>query len=696
MTKSIHQHLLPALSVALACMLSACGGGSGSAPPPPPPKLLNALADTVTASANQESILNVLGNDSDPGNTGLELVSVTAPAHGTAVLKNGALAYTPAPGYFGPDQVSYTMRAVGGTASATAEASITVTMPLRLSGKVETADSVGSVVTVAVGARAYTQTISPASGAAYDIPVTLAAPGDMVSITVQASGAANAHLKMISLAGSAGALYGASNGLGTLGRAQLADLDVTLMSTAKYVTLRRVNDGRIPANQAEFDAADARAPSQEIMQTAGVLRLISAPLVEHAALALPAGVSDTLALVLNTAAYTAFANPIVELQAPLLNAAMQSIIQEFGPQTALNVATDRERIVTLVAANTNSSAFAGTELIISPDGQAKLRVESQTYPATWRKDSDSFVVTPAAPVPFYDPGWQNLYVTTVRSYTLRQMTGGPHHGLVSLTMSIDAVADGESRFIYNETTFVSARTWDSLPALSAQDISGKTLAGLPDLIATPGKLLPSQMRVAFDANGTATLLDNAGASATWAIQDGKLRIAFADGSVQELVRHSANAGRERWLVRYSKGSLFQLYAVLMVEVQPGLSFASTAQAAQNWRSLGTEHMGIQLQFMINLLPDFSGTEALYRLDGTRAYFTPSSWTLENGQISTAIYRLIDGQKVGVCPADVYCVLSVGRRWTLLRDDGDSIVVLDRYTDSSGSQNRIIGYQRRPR
>ncbi|UUZ51651.1 Ig-like domain-containing protein [Massilia sp. B-10] len=54
------------------------------------------MADTVSATSNQETTFKVLANDSHPDNLALELVSVGAAAHGTAALKNGALVYTPA------------------------------------------------------------------------------------------------------------------------------------------------------------------------------------------------------------------------------------------------------------------------------------------------------------------------------------------------------------------------------------------------------------------------------------------------------------------------------------------------------------------------------------------------------------------------------------------------------------------------
>lgn len=681
-------------AIALAAVLSACGGGGGSTPPPAQPKAPVALADTVSATSNQETTFKVLANDSHPDNLALELVSVGAAAHGTAALKNGALVYTPAAGYYGPDKISYTVRAVGGTLSAAAEATVAVGMPLRLSGKVGVPAEMGSTVTITVGTRDFTQTV--AADAMYDLPVVLEAPGQMVTVTAQASGAENARIKMISLAGSAASLYGASNGLGTLGGAQWADLNVNLISTGKYVTLRRVNGGRIPASQDEFDAAVTIAPAQEMLQTAGVLRLVTAPLFDAPALALPAGISDTLALALDTPAYAAFAKAILQPQERLVTRATENILADFRLQSTLNLATDRERIVSLLSANYNSGAFAGTELMMSPDGQAKLRLQTQTYGATWTKGSDHLLLTMASPIPSFDWDWQAD--TFIDSIALRQVTGGPNRGLWTMTRSGTMIEGNGVRSPYRQTTVVSANAWDSLPALTAQDISGKTLAGLPDLFGPASDVFlnppTNQMRVAFAADGSASLLDHPAVSATWTIQDGKLRIAFADGSVQELARRSANAGMERWIVRYSKDTQFQLVEALMVQVQPGLSW-TPALAAQNWRSLATQDQGIMPQFFVKLLADFSGTESSFNLDGTFASMSGNSWMLDSGQVVATVFRLPNSGRAGVCPAGVTCTLYTGRRWTLLRDDGDTIVVLDHYTTQYLDLTRVIGYQRQP-
>lgn len=72
-----------------------------------PPVALNDYADTT--NMDQVSIINVLDNDSDPDNNGLENPTIiTSTVHGTAtVLPNGLINYVPNPGYLGTDSLTY-------------------------------------------------------------------------------------------------------------------------------------------------------------------------------------------------------------------------------------------------------------------------------------------------------------------------------------------------------------------------------------------------------------------------------------------------------------------------------------------------------------------------------------------------------------------------------------------------------------
>ena len=89
----------------------------------PPP--LTANDDQATTPAATPVTLAVLANDQGEG---LTLVSVTAPAHGSAVIENQQIRYTPAPGFAGNDSFRYTLSDHYGQ-SASAQVSITVQPP---------------------------------------------------------------------------------------------------------------------------------------------------------------------------------------------------------------------------------------------------------------------------------------------------------------------------------------------------------------------------------------------------------------------------------------------------------------------------------------------------------------------------------------------------------------------------------------
>ena len=80
----------------------------------------NATDDAITVDfESSANLVDVLANDSDPEGDTLTITAVSAPAHGTAVITSGAISYTPAAGYSGPDGFTYTISdGRGGTATA--------------------------------------------------------------------------------------------------------------------------------------------------------------------------------------------------------------------------------------------------------------------------------------------------------------------------------------------------------------------------------------------------------------------------------------------------------------------------------------------------------------------------------------------------------------------------------------------------
>lgn len=86
----------------------------------------SALNDAVTLAEDTSTIINVLGNDSDPDGDLLSVLAVGNAAHGSVVInQNGTLTYTPAANYNGSDSFTYTLSdGQGGTATGTVSVTV--------------------------------------------------------------------------------------------------------------------------------------------------------------------------------------------------------------------------------------------------------------------------------------------------------------------------------------------------------------------------------------------------------------------------------------------------------------------------------------------------------------------------------------------------------------------------------------------
>jgi len=91
-----------------------------------------AVADVVQCPANLGRTFDPTVNDTDPGNDALKIMSVTAPAHGTAQLTydGTGVMYMPVAGFTGADSLSYVVSdGDGGTAIGTISVDVMATVP---------------------------------------------------------------------------------------------------------------------------------------------------------------------------------------------------------------------------------------------------------------------------------------------------------------------------------------------------------------------------------------------------------------------------------------------------------------------------------------------------------------------------------------------------------------------------------------
>ena len=98
---------------------------NGPGGPNQPP---NAAADSVGTFPGTAITINVLSNDSDPNGDTLSIVIDSPPSHGTAVVQNGQIVYTPQAGFTGIDSFTYIVSdGRGGTATAKVTINVTST-----------------------------------------------------------------------------------------------------------------------------------------------------------------------------------------------------------------------------------------------------------------------------------------------------------------------------------------------------------------------------------------------------------------------------------------------------------------------------------------------------------------------------------------------------------------------------------------
>ena len=81
----------------------------------------SAVADAARTYGTVPVLIDVLANDAE--SRGLRIVAMTAPAHGTATVRNGMVRYVPEQGYRGQDTFTYTVVGQGGL---TSRATVTV------------------------------------------------------------------------------------------------------------------------------------------------------------------------------------------------------------------------------------------------------------------------------------------------------------------------------------------------------------------------------------------------------------------------------------------------------------------------------------------------------------------------------------------------------------------------------------------
>jgi len=305
------------LLAAVATLIAGCGGNNGSSgETPAPTTIIVAAADAKTVDWNAASTIDVLANDT-ASRGALTLTAVTGADHGSAIISNGKIIYTPAAGFYGTEKLSYSVSADGGSV-AKADAVVTVEAVMTLNGNASDNPIAGGSVAAVIGGRTFTAPTNATGDFSLTLRSTTAT--DFVTLTASGSGT-QAPVKLASLVGDVASLAKSATSAGQISMAAVRAIGVTHISTAFMALATRSNGGVVPTTVQQVKDVTPKVDVDDVMRLATAIKLTA-----DKGVPLPAGVTDTLAMVNSEASVSAVYTAAAAIS-PTLAAATRAVVE---------------------------------------------------------------------------------------------------------------------------------------------------------------------------------------------------------------------------------------------------------------------------------------------------------------------------------------------------------------------------------
>lgn len=676
MNKNITRWIPSVIAAAALAALSACGGDSDSRTP-----VSMASADSVSVAWNTTTALAVTSNDDIANGTASVSVS-TAPTHGTAVVSGNSISYTPTPGWFGSDTLSYTLTV--GDKTSTAAVQIAVAAHITLSGTVRDDPLPGAVVVVTVDGVAQAPVTANSDGN-YSVDIVTSTPTSF--ITLQATGAGDqSNVVLSSLVGDASVVAAVATTDGTVSATSLPAVNVTNVTTAEAVLTAQAL-GTTPTSSADIASVAGQFSSAQTIQMATAIKLVA-----DASVALPGGASNTLALVTDPAAYASFVADQATNNTAVFNATKAAVVSDPAIAVAPSVPVAGAADVTMVLTLGQGAGATGvTALTLKADGAAVM-AGAPAVTGTWTTDGTQITVVYDTPQVYPNlviasDGHQHDVTETDTAFKVRQLgtdtatqtavgsyvfTDGPQNGqTVTLTDTwiTDTIVTATQSF--HDTDFPVGAEW----------------AGVLTTDFDPNTASYTNQDVLKIVDATHVLYERTGVTGTFAINGGSLVVTTASGAVFSYTRlFTGPKGEERWLTTQRvNGASTWVYDAAVVPVTAGLVF-TTASATNDYLSYINAGLATG-QFYIDLLANGTGSGS--STPGTANLNMPlGTWAIDSNGVETlsTYYCSTDSTGVGVCSdQDKAWNVSNGysygqaRAWTLLRTSGNNVYVMERLT-----------------
>jgi hypothetical protein len=381
-------------------MLAACGGSDSHYEA----TTLSVAPDAATVDWNKSTTIDVLGNDK--ASATMMLSTVSGAQHGTAVIANGKISYTPTPGFYGTDTLNYTVVAGNDHITATGTAAITVEALLTLNGNASDNPMANAVVAATVGGKTFTAT-TQANGD-FSLVLRSTKGTDFVVLTATGSGA-QAPVKLASLVGDVAGLAQGASAQGAVSMTSSPNIAVSHITTA-FLALATKSLGTEPATAQQLQAVASKVDVEEVMRLATAIKLTA-----DLGVALPAGVTDTLALVQSETAVSAVyaaATVISPVLAANTRAAVEDQVVSEGPAFTLDGLAERTVV------------YRDFTVLYRKDGTARMSGRMGERNMTYVAIGPSIRLTYEHPVVFtYDAGVLK-YQGAPTKYGIREMADG--------------------------------------------------------------------------------------------------------------------------------------------------------------------------------------------------------------------------------------------------------------------------------
>ncbi|MBJ6981832.1 Ig-like domain-containing protein [Luteimonas sp. MC1572] len=643
--------------------------------------LNHAPADDSTLTVRDRPVtIDVLAND--PGVTAsTDLRLYRHPAHGSASVVGRRVVYTPAPGFAGRDRIQYSVKT--GRSFGIASVEILVGDAVVLDGAVTDA---GGNAHVAAGVGGHVFRARAGADGRYRLEV-IGLPGDMVTLS-----ASSGDVALLAVPGTVGRLRGEAGADGVLTRDENSQVQLSRLSSALAYLLQLANGGAPVASEAGLHAALGAYDAAALLEMAAAIKLVA-----DGDYPLPAGITDTLALISDADAYRAFIAAVDADDALALRVAAlatmfdDAVLPIARPEDFLGA---RSLASPAAGGNVRVGLIEGERLDLQAGGAGQFHATHPTADpsAGWTFGAGSMRVVPHAPAVTEEDGWLDGIATR----RLRSVERLDHRLLVEgLGSGRDLVAvTVHTRLRYPDNPGAPDELYTAhLLRLSYRD--GAT--GIPFVAAEiPGvRTLPLHRPEAFTLSGggdatqghaphrflpggTGIVLDD-GQAFTWSLEaDGNLSLAYADGEHMR-VRRLMRDGRKGEGVLASfvlPGGLLRSDFALSAVRDGSLAF-DAAGVARAWRSGFAIGQAIhdEYRFDFHIVLDGPGQTG-YQLnvgDGVSTS-SPLRWEIEGGAMVARRYRDNRGWQVECTVGVDGCVVYLERRWTPMSASGGRIYV----------------------